>query len=246
MRFLCWNKWVFFTVVCGLQYPLWSGWTPQALWFWAAYISTGTEPQNRYHATSQILVFSTIIRKCIDQSWSWARICLLHESTGSGLCRTIEIQGSLMSMAQFKERVAECGDFLLRNGLSPDTLSAGRRSIKEWNISPPPQVHYHLDTAEKLAYGGKWFKRSVWNSNPQNVASTIIIRIRLDSNNPQMACKFRRAWTNVLFHRQLLIPLQASPSSKSMQGTQNSTISVADAHSLNLSPLRRAHHDFFR
>lgn len=34
-----------------------------------------------------------------------------------GVCQTIETQWSLMSMAQFKERVAECRDFLLLNGL---------------------------------------------------------------------------------------------------------------------------------
>ena len=42
-----------------------------------------------------------------------------------GVCQTIETQGSLMSMAQFKARVAECRDFLLLSGPSLDTLSAG-------------------------------------------------------------------------------------------------------------------------
>ena len=32
----------------------------------AYFISTGTEPQNKYHGTSQILVFGAIIRKCWD------------------------------------------------------------------------------------------------------------------------------------------------------------------------------------
>lgn len=58
-----------------------------------------------------------------------------------------------MSIAQFEERVAECRDFLLLNGPWPDTLSAGWRSIKEWNASPTLQVSsLSLDTAEKWAY----------------------------------------------------------------------------------------------
>lgn len=32
----------------------------------AYFISTGTEPQNRYHGTSQILVFGSIIRRSWD------------------------------------------------------------------------------------------------------------------------------------------------------------------------------------
>ena len=100
----------------------------------AYFISTGTEPQNRSHVTSQIPVFGAIIRKCWDGQYQ--SVGELGEDMYAGMdeenfdvCQTTGNQASLMSAGHYEKRVAECREYLSLNGLPSHPASANLLSF---------------------------------------------------------------------------------------------------------------------
>ncbi len=95
----------------------------------AYFMSTGTEPQDRSHSTSQIPVFGAIIRKCWDGRYP--SIAELGKDMIAGIdqqecqvCQAICEQGSLMTIEHYQKRVAECRKYLSLNGLVAEETSS--------------------------------------------------------------------------------------------------------------------------
>ncbi|KAL8981818.1 MAG: hypothetical protein Q9177_005457 [Variospora cf. flavescens] len=94
----------------------------------AYFISTGTEPHDRSQTTSQIPVFGAIIRKCWDGEYQSVRELAEDMFAGmndkkSNICQTAENQASLMSVANYEKKVAECREYLSLNGLNPTSAN---------------------------------------------------------------------------------------------------------------------------
>ncbi|KAL9022293.1 MAG: hypothetical protein Q9185_000535 [Variospora sp. 1 TL-2023] len=92
------------------------------------FISTGTEPQDRSQTTSQIPVFGAIIRKCWDGEYQSVRELADDMFAGmndkkSNICQIAENQASLMSVAHYEKKVAECREYLSLNGLNPTSAN---------------------------------------------------------------------------------------------------------------------------
>lgn len=103
----------------------------------AYFLSTGTEPQNRSHATSQIPVLGAIIHKCWDGQYESVKelgedmFAGMNGRQQSEVCQTSGNQGSIMNIEYYEERVAECKEYLLLNDLPTHPTSA------DWLYSHP-------------------------------------------------------------------------------------------------------------
>ncbi|MCJ1249936.1 hypothetical protein MMC30_007162 [Trapelia coarctata] len=97
----------------------------------AYFISTGSEPQSRLHATSHIPVFGAFIQKCWNGQYQ--PVTELGDDLLAGInqqepafCQTVSDRGSLMTIDDYQDRVAECKDYLSFNGLAIHTTQADR------------------------------------------------------------------------------------------------------------------------
>lgn len=96
----------------------------------AYFMSTGREPQDRSHSTTEIPVFGAIIRKCWDGRYP--SIVELGEDVVASMnqqeyqvCQEVSERGSLMAMDHYHKRVAECRAYLSLNGLATEETSSG-------------------------------------------------------------------------------------------------------------------------